>query len=57
MRITAITRNLSDLDQPPHTKQIDHNNTSDRKWLAKHCFWAMRNGHSVYTAPVMETEG
>src|SRR3546814_2677020 len=28
-------------------KVIDHDKSSDRKWLATHCFWAMRNGRQV----------
>lgn len=30
---------------------IDHDDFEDRKWLGKHCFWAMRNGKSVETRP------
>lgn len=30
---------------------IDHDDFEDRKWLGKHCFWAMRNGRSVETSP------
>lgn len=33
------------------TKYIDHDNSSDRKWLGSHCFWAMRNGRRVVTTP------
>lgn len=32
-------------------KRIDHNNSSDRKWLGNHCFWAMRNGRKIVTYP------
>lgn len=34
------------------TKLIDHNNYHDRRWLAKHCWWAMRNNRMVTTYPV-----
>lgn len=34
------------------TKIINHNNSSDRKWLGSHCFWAMRNGRRVTTTPI-----
>ena len=34
------------------TKRIDHDNSSDRKWLGSHCFWAMRNGRRVVTQPI-----
>lgn len=33
-------------------REIDHDDFEDRKWLGKHCFWAMRNGYSVETSPV-----
>ena len=33
-------------------KQIDHDNSSDRKWLGSHCFWALRNGRIVITTPL-----
>jgi hypothetical protein len=32
-------------------KIIDHNNSSDRKWLSSHLFWAMRNGRRVIMTP------
>lgn len=33
-------------------KVIDHDNSSDRKWLSSHLFWAMRNGRTVTIQPV-----
>lgn len=33
-------------------KDIDHANPSDRKWLASHCFWALRNERVVVTYPL-----
>ena len=33
------------------SKIIDHGDFHDRKWLAKHCWWAMRNGRTVTTYP------
>ena len=33
-------------------KVIDHDNSSDRKWLGTHCFWAMRNNRRVVTYPI-----
>ncbi len=39
-------------------KVIDHDNSSDRKWLATHCFWAMRNLRAVSVMPIqLETVG
>lgn len=32
-------------------KVIDHDKSSDRKWLGTHCFWAMRNNRKVVTYP------
>lgn len=36
---------------PEQTKTIDHDNSSDRKWLQSHTFWAMRNGREVTLLP------
>ena len=36
------------------TKDIDHDNFDDRKWLANHCWWAMRSSRSVTTYPIKE---
>lgn len=33
-------------------KIIDHANSSDRKWLSSHCFWALRNDRRVTTTPI-----
>jgi len=38
--------------QEESTKRIDHDNSSDRKWLATHCFWALRNDRKVTTYPL-----
>lgn len=32
-------------------KQIDHADSSDRKWLANHIFWAMRNNRRIEITP------
>ena len=32
-------------------KVIDHDNSSDRKWLASHQFWAARNKRRVTIYP------
>lgn len=36
-------------------RDIDHDDDSDRRWLAKHSWWALRSGRSVTTYPVKET--
>lgn len=36
-----------EIGKPVVTKVIDHANDSDRSWLAKHIFWAIRNGCNV----------
>ena len=33
---------------------IDHNYKPHREWLGKHCFWAMREGLAVATAPAQK---
>ena len=30
-------------------RTIDYNNREERVWLARHCFWAFRNGRTVVT--------
>ena len=35
---------------------IDHNYKPHREWLGKHCYWAMREGLAVATAPVQKDE-
>lgn len=30
---------------------VNHEDFKDRKWLGKHCFWAMRNNRIVVTYP------
>ena len=34
------------------SKNIDHNSYDDRKWLGKHCYWAVRNNRTVTTIPI-----
>lgn len=58
LKIQVITHEL-DMTASPYPvikgyegeKIIDHDNSSDRKWLASHCFWALRNGRQVTTRP------
>lgn len=54
--IEVVTRDLDDLDKPATRKIINHALHTDRVWLGKHSFWAMRNNHSVTTAPVQGNE-
>ena len=48
-----VTRYLTDdgwsVWEEESQKVIDHDNSSDRKWLGTHCFWAMRNARKVTT--------
>lgn len=41
-------------DVVEQSKRIDHNNSRDRRWLGRHCFWALRNGKGVECSPVEE---
>ena len=34
---------------PIETKRIDYYNVSDRKWLNKHCLWALHNKREIRT--------
>lgn len=49
--VEVVTRDLADLDRLPKRVIINHDREEHRIWLGKHCFWAMRNNHSVHTAP------
>ena len=40
------------LQQLESHKVIDHDNSSDRKWLGTHAFWAMRNNRKLVTYPI-----
>jgi len=33
------------------TKVINYHSSSDRKWLANHCMWALHNNRGVQTEP------
>lgn len=35
------------------SKIIDHNNSSDRKWMMNHIHWAMRNSRTVALRPII----
>lgn len=41
--------------RPESTKIIDHNNSSDRKWLGNHCHWGLRNGRIILTQAVADS--
>lgn len=32
-------------------KEIDQYNAKDRRWLARHCWWAMHNDKGIITFP------
>lgn len=34
-------------------KIVDHNKSSDRKWLGTHCHWAFRNNRKVEIHPTI----
>ena len=55
MFIEVVTRDLNNPDKVPVRQRIDYENTRARRWLAKHCHWAMRNNHSVTTAPIADS--
>lgn len=52
----VITRNIDDPDEPARRRLIDHAEDSDRRWLGKHAYWAMRNRFSVNTVPLTRDE-
>ena len=36
-------------DELEACRVIDHNDRDDRRWLGRHCFWAMRNNKRIVT--------
>jgi hypothetical protein len=56
MQIDIMTLNQRNPREGSQCKQIDWNDSSDRKWLMNHLHWAMNNERSVTLAPnVFET--
>ena len=53
LAVHVTTRPVNSKGPAVH-RVIDHDNTGDRRWLGKHAYWAMRNGHSVTTYPTDE---
>lgn len=53
LKIIVETWNVK-TDEKEKEKIIDHNNSEDRTWLGKHCFWAFRNGRGIVTRPILE---
>lgn len=48
LSVKIVTRNLSNLDEPPLEKVINFASDSDRKWLErKHFVWAFNNNRTV----------
>ena len=41
-------------DEVETSREMDHGYKSDRAWLEKHIFWAVRNGRGVEITPVGE---
>lgn len=36
------------------SREVDHDNPNDRKWMGRHSFWAARNGKRFTTYPFPE---
>lgn len=49
IRVTTLVEDSPNIWIEESTKVIDHNNSSDRKWLGNHCHWALRNARKVVT--------
>ena len=54
--VEVITRNTNDPDEAPRRRLINHAIDSDRRWLGKHAYWALRNGYAVNTVPLSPEE-
>ncbi len=49
--IRVETRKIEDVNVIESSKYINHNDSSDRKWLTNHMHWAVRNGRQVTIYP------
>lgn len=56
VKIRVDTFHLSDLDEIESSRDIDHGRRSDREWLEKHVFWALRNERGVEITPLVEIQ-
>lgn len=52
LRIQVITRDPKTDTRVVPDRTIDHDDSGQRRWLGRHCFWAFRSGYSVETVPV-----
>lgn len=52
--IEVLTSDLSDDEEQPARKIVNHANHSDRVWLGSHIYWALRNGKGVAVRPFTE---
>ena len=41
-------------DEVETSREMDHGYKSDRAWLEKHIFWAVRNGRGIEITPLEE---
>lgn len=41
-------------DEVEKSREMDHGYKSDRAWLEKHIFWAVRNGRGIEITPLVE---
>ena len=41
-------------DEVETSREMDHGYKSDRAWLEKHIFWAVRNGRGIEITPLVE---
>lgn len=54
--VEIITRNIKNPDESPRFRIINHGEDSDRRWLGKHSYWAIRNGFSTTSRPLTREE-
>lgn len=52
VKVRIDTFLTSDPDEVETSRDIDHGRRSDREWLEKHVFWALRNDRGVEITPV-----
>lgn len=50
LKIRVVVRDLT-RDRIVHDRIGDHNDPEFRKWMGRTAYWAVRNNHSMWTAP------
>jgi hypothetical protein len=56
VKIRVDTFHINDPDEIESSRDLDHGRGSDREWLQRHMFWALRNDRGVEISPVVSEQ-